>query len=673
MGSALRKVKAKLLEMPPMTAAPARVDATGQMALSLVVTPQGPNLSPTDRVEAERRYGVIEPLLPAARDNYHLLHVQFPAKADLVAYLSKTHKTPRATMYRWLASYKKGGLAALVRKDRADKGAAKALNNAALEFLLAASLPQRGKYGVWTVNEIYRAYEEERVWRAANAGKKMGAFEQSKYARYIDEDGRLRETALLPQASQRTFARWYGRIPEVARVMAREGEEAFRNTQEVISFRELTAIAPLDYVVMDHRRLDIFCLAPKKGGGWNLVRPWLTAAIDMRTRKWLGWAIVESPSSDSIAASLKRAIIDWGVPKACYWDNGKDFTCEWMEGNATRTRQAEKTGELDTTWRGVMGTLGIRVHHAIVRNARAKIIEPNFVRIANFDRSLPEWCGHNPGARPDHYAELVAEHEAWERGEREQTPFRTIAEVADLYTRAIEDLNERPLEGDGMRKATPTGMGWMCPNEAWEVLTERVDLKTIEPALLHMCFAKRREYTVQHGEIKVTRAGKAYHYRVANNGNALMALNGMTVELAYDPMDMGEAAVYYQSRFVAMVNNVELRRMGETAFVDDERARRTARREVKRFIQAVHDAVPVATPDERLDRRREVLPAERGKAVPRVELPVELPAAVVEAEAAARADREFRFDGVNPAQVALASTAPAVDEDDGEFHFFGAK
>ena len=63
-------------------------------------------------------------------------------------------------------------------------------------------------------------------------------------------------------------------------------------------------------------------------------------------------------------------------------------------------------GDLDPTWRGVLGTLDIRVHHAIAYNARAKIIEPNFNRISNVDRALPEWCGNSPAARPERFESL---------------------------------------------------------------------------------------------------------------------------------------------------------------------------------------------------------------------------------------------------------------------------
>lgn len=177
-----------------------------------------------------------------------------------------------------------------------------------------------------------------------------------------------------------TLRRFVEMIPEVVRTLARDGEEAYRNTQEIISHRDFEAVWPMDYVVMDHRRLDVFCLMRERGG-WKLARPWLTAAIDMRTRKWLAWCIVETPSSDSIAAVLKRVFLNYGLPKELYWDNGKDFRCEWFEGKRRQERTAGRITDLDPTWRGVLGTLNIRVRHAIVRNARAKLIEPNFGRV----------------------------------------------------------------------------------------------------------------------------------------------------------------------------------------------------------------------------------------------------------------------------------------------------
>jgi hypothetical protein len=179
----------------------------------------------------------------------------------------------------------------------------------------------------------------------------------------------------------------------------------------------------------------------------------------MRCRRFLGWGVFEVPSSDAIASVLRKVFIEHGVPRNALMDNGKDYRSEAIQGKHVRREQTGPVGELDATWRGVFGTLGVRVTHAIVRRARSKIIEPCFIRIANFDKQLPEYCGHRPSERPERFSAMVKQHEAWLRGERTESPFRTISELATLYDAAITDLNERPLQGEGMQKATPTGRG----------------------------------------------------------------------------------------------------------------------------------------------------------------------------------------------------------------------
>jgi len=637
--------------------------APGQLALALTA-PAGPNLSDVDREEAEARYRIIAPVIESHR--YVQLWRECGSRNAVMARLAEKHQVAARTLYRWARGFEIGGLPALVTRARADKGQPRALNGAALDFLLAAALPRRGAYGELTAAEIYRAYGEERAWRAAHAGEVMGEFERRKYARYLDEAGRLKAEAQLPAAAYRTFSEWFGRIPQVVRVMARQGEAIYAATQEIISFRNLAEVQPLDYLVMDHRRLDFFCLV-RAGQAWRLVRPWLTAALDMRTRKWLAWVIVEQPSSDSIASVLRRVIMQWGVPHSCYWDNGKDFCCEWLEGRERKERRSAAVEELAPAMRGILQTLGIRVHHAIVKRARSKIIEPNFLNTSLFDRSLPWWCGHNPAARPERFGALVEQHEKWVKGETAEAAFPTIERVAQLYGEFLDGLNEREHTGEGMRKVTPTGQGWMCPNECWELLIRRVPRVTVTAELMQFAFAKRRRLTVRQGEIRATFGGRQFHYRALGNPIALMALNGREVEIAYDPYDLETAAVYADDQFVGLVANAELRRMGEDAFVADERARRAARREIKGFIEAVHQAVHVPGAEERMTRRLAVreMPAEPA----RIEAAADVPQSVRAAAEAAREERRFSFAQAN-AQVA-AIPAPASDGDDGAFEFFG--
>jgi hypothetical protein len=178
-----------------------------------------------------------------------------------------------------------------------------------------------------------------------------------------------------------------------------------------------------------------------------------------------------------------------------------------------------------------------------------------------------------------------------------------------------------------------------------------------------MCFAKRKAITVQHGEISTTHDGRVYHYRMSDNSLRLMRLNGQTVDLAYDPLDLGEAAVYYESRFFGLVKCVELRRMGETAFVEDMKDRAVARRQLRKAIQAVHGLAPAPTYEERLARRAEVLPARTEG--PRVSVPAAIAGPVAEAAKAAREE------AATPDPVVVEQVAAVEAREDDEFKFFG--
>ncbi len=621
------------------------------------------NFSTEDKADAEKRLGIIEPLVFPER---------FPQiwrqcggrKLGVVHYLAAEHSCSARTIRHWETRYRRHGVHGLVNKDRADKGSHRKVNKAARDLILALATPKRGVHGALTVNEMDRAYNEERLWRDQHIGHVLSQADAKKYAFYL-EDGRLSERARIPQISCKTLRAWFGNIPEAVRTMARDGQEAYQNTQEILSHRALSEIKPLEYFVGDHRILDVFCRVPTRAG-CKLVRPWLTAFIDMRTRRWVGWGVFEVPSSDSIASVLKKAFIEHGVPLNIYIDNGRDFRCEYLEGKHVRHEQTGPVGEFDATWRGVFGTLGVRVVHAIVRRARSKLIEPNFGRIANFDKQLPEYCGHRPSARPERLGLMVKQHEAWLRGERPESPFRTISEIAALYDAAIADLNERPLQGEGMQKVTPTGHGWMAPSECWDTMIQGVERRTVCVEDLHVVFTKRRTLTVKHGEICATFDGTKFYYRLEGEPTQLMVLNGQLVEIAFDPHELSQAAVYWRDRFVGLANCIPLRKMGEDLFVDDERNRRAMRRDIKRAVEAIHNQIPVAGPEERLARRREVLPL-RSICGPGV--PVELPEALVQAKEAIRAEREFRFQEAGEA-VQVGRIERQADEEDATFNFF---
>jgi transposase InsO family protein len=605
-------------------------------------------------------------------ERYAELHARFPRRRQLIEHVAKEGGVDRRTVERYLARWKseqgQSGVAALARKVREDKGDSRALNRAAQELIVSAILPKPHSYGALSVRDVFRLYQDERAFRESHAGLPLTGSDREKYARYLDAEGRLLPSAQLPKASYQTFVRFVDSVPQPVKTMARKGEDAYRNS-ELLSHRDIASMLPMDYVVMDHRVLDLFCLAPERGG-WRLMRPWLTAALDMRTRKFLAWVIVETPSSDSIAAVLRQVFAKFGLPEHLYWDNGRDFRCEFFEGSAAQRCTAGAITSLPEKWCGVLESVGVRVTHAIAYNARAKLIEPAFLNVSHFDRTLPEYCGHKPGTRPERLAAMLKEHEAWTAGERSTTPFRTIEEIAYLYSELLgKDLNEREHSGVGMEKVAPFGKAWHCPNSAWEILIKRVERRSISDEQLQIVFGKRRPLTIQHGEATMTFGGRKFHYRLSADPMKLLALEGRRVELGYDALDLSQGAIYSEGLFLGLASCPALRKMGEDSFIEDEIQRRHARKQVKQAIASIHRAVPVPSPEAALDRRRAVAPVRIDPERP--ERPALLAQPLMDAAAALKAEREFRFDQASAAIDVVRIPAEAPADESERFNFFG--
>lgn len=277
---------------------------------------------------------------------------QFPLANQLYEEIGRRGGVSGRTVRRRIRRFQEIGVAALSRRTRVDKGSSRALSPAGRDFILAAILPKPHSYGALSTRDIYRLYEGEAAWREAHIGCLLSGENRSKYARYVDVDGRLLESARMSPASYGTFVNFVNKIPQLVKTLGRQGNEAFHN-QNLVSYRELRSLQPLEFVVCDHRLLDVFALCPERGG-WRLARPWISVALDMRTRKFLSWIVVEVPSSDAIAAVLKKVFLSYGLPKELYWDNGKDYRCVWFEGRQETKRSVDPIKDLPSQWGGVL-------------------------------------------------------------------------------------------------------------------------------------------------------------------------------------------------------------------------------------------------------------------------------------------------------------------------------
>lgn len=647
----------------PLTAV-ADGEDSGQLALDLAI-PAGMQLAAMERAEAEWRFTVLAPLIEP-RKHRAIWEQAGGNRGEVVRLLAKLHERSVRTIYDWLSRWEgkkdpsRRGLVALVDPPRKDKGKSRVMTPAARDFLVKVLAPLEGSngYGEYSLRQAYEIYREEAELRGRWIGRQLEAKSTgleacatglaTRLASYIDEDGRLSEEAALGECSYSTFRRWARQIPAAALKLARNGRDKYDASELAYSYRDYSKLLPLDWVVMDHRQLDIFCLLPQRGGGWKLGRPWLTAAMDMRSRRWLGWTIVAQPDSHSIATVVKRVILSHGIPGHFYWDNGQDFECSWLNG--------------------VMESLGVRVTHSLVKRARSKTIEPNFRRVAVFERTTEWWCGHKPDARPERLEKLLKAHEKWMAGASEERPFQTLDEVSHLYQTLQDELNATAVEGEGMQKVTPEGRGWLTPDECWDLLAGQVIKRVAPRETLLFLFRDRRRATVRHSQIVMSFHGSRYVYQPSPEDDplALAPLNGREVEVAIDPLDLETAAVFFDGRLVCMGRNLELRGMGEDAFKRDEADRRRLYKQHREMIAAAHERLGLETPAERLARRQKERSGQAKKPVERPEVVVAFPEAQRAVAAAGGAQARM------PVPQELAAHEEVIDDDPAaEFDFFG--
>jgi hypothetical protein len=168
----------------------------------------------------------------------------------------------------------------------------------------------------------------------------------------------------------------------------------------------------------------------------------------------------------------------------------------------------------------------------------------------------------------------------------------------------------------------------------------------------------------------MTFGGRPYHYRLSADPMKLLALEGRRVELGYDALDLSQGAIYHEGLFLGLASCPALRKMGDSSFIQDEIDRRHARKQVKQAIASIHRAVPVPSPEDALARRRAVAPVRIDSERP--ERPALLAQPLMDAAAALKAEREFRFDQASAAVDVLRIPAETpADDRDAIFNFFG--
>lgn len=333
------------------------------------------------------------------------------------------------------------------------------------------------------------------------------------------------------------------RIDPSRRCMAREGQDVWRSRFGYKLQQHPDAWGAGEMWIGDHARLDFFARR-RVNGVWSEIRLWLTAWLDWRTRKLVGWWIDVDPSADTIRSALHAAIkADGGPPRRITIDNGKDYASYANVGiTKQQRRELIRRGEdwaQRTQGLGLFGMLGIDVHFAAPYNHDGKArIERFFGTVhGEFCKSFDSYCGARPGDVPRHGLPV------------DRLP--TVDEVRARFPRFAQWYNDRcehgieDLADDAGRRLSPS-----------EAMSQWRTTRSIMPRpeslalLLHRWEQPR---SVGKLGIGVRIAGRTVYYGQDCPELRPLAGRKASVHVTYEPDDMSRIFVYDdQFRFLCM-------------------------------------------------------------------------------------------------------------------------
>ena len=293
----------------------------------------------------------------------------------------------------------------------------------------------------------------------------------------------------------------------------RHGASAYNRKYGYYIERDLSKLIAGQCAVGDHMQFDLMVRMPDG----KVVRPWLTAWIDMKSRRFLGWCShPEAPNSSHIFQSFYHMADRCGLPEVLYLDNGRDYRSKDFAGG--RRRYSDEDKERITSC--LTGDLGIEVTFALPRNAQAKVIERRFRdHHDKFERLFKGYTGTNIAYKPEALNEQVKKQEvlSWDR-------------FLELLEQFLETLDRVPFGAKAhFSKLSPVEI-WNADNPALR--------RVSKDSLALFCMRSSRP-------IKVGRAGvKDPDLKVTYWAPELEAIKGQPVYLRRDPANYSEAWVF---------------------------------------------------------------------------------------------------------------------------------
>ena len=319
-------------------------------------------------------------------------------------------------------------------------------------------------------------------------------------------------------------------IPEAVEVLGREGQKAFRDRCAPYIRRTYEGMASNEWWIADNHTFDVIT----QGDNGQRHRLYLTAFFDARSGIFTGCYVTLNPSSQATLIALRKGILKYGIPENIYVDNGREFLTFDIGGLGHRKKKP-KDGQERFEPPPVFERLGIKMTNAIVRNAKAKIIERRFRDVKDhLSRLFDTYTGGNVLEKPERLKGVLKNGEI----PLDSTFTETVEELLDWY------FNQQPYGGEVVADRGK-------PRQ--QVYNENLYTKRVAGAedLSLMLMRSARPQKVTRRGVHLDIAGQRLDYW---NDDMLMNLLGKQVYFRYDPDDLSEVRVYdLEDRYIMTV------------------------------------------------------------------------------------------------------------------------
>lgn len=316
-------------------------------------------------------------------------------------------------------------------------------------------------------------------------------------------------------------------ITEGLKTLGRYGEKAFKDRYAPYIKRLYDNMESNEWWIADNHTFDVMTT-----DGKTTHRLYLTAFMDARSGILTGIYVTNNPSSQATLIALRKGIMEYGIPANIYVDNGREFLTFDVGGLGHRQKKSTKD---KFTPPPVFERLGIKMTNAIVRNAKAKIIERRFLDLKNsISRLFETFTGGNVLEKPESL----------------KTILKTGKIPNDIdFTQQIEMIVKYYFNRDTYNGAVAKDKGKLKQQVYEENLLHKRIAEESELNLMLMRSSKAQ--TVGRRGVHLTISGQRIDYF----NKELLDMQGKKVYYRYDPDNLSAIRIYdLEDRYLMTVS-----------------------------------------------------------------------------------------------------------------------